>query len=280
MELKSTHSRRSSLLLLFILVFLMLISAGQLFAQGTNLIENGGFEAGFDDLEVAEGWGSFRNGKADGSFHDDAWEMVVIEGEHSQMIELVNGHETDAYAGIYQTIEVTPSQKYQLSFKGLVRSDEGSIDESNYGYRLQYAIDLSGNQDWQKVTNWVELPWDEQPRTGPENGSAFKTNSMEQDFTAKGDEVTIFIRAWKKWADRGEGNFNIDAVRVVALEPAAAVETPTPEQPLPTTGDSSTAPVNWVWIAASTALLVFLVGGAVANQRRQTPRVDPDQTRN
>ena len=261
------------------IVGLALFLTLQTLAQGPNLIKNGDFEDGFvEGVGVAENWESFDNGKARAGFYDDTWELVVVEGEHAQLIELVDATESDAYAGIYQTVEVTAGQTYQFSFKGLVRSDEGSIDVSNYGYRLEYAIDLSGNQDWQQVTEWVELPWDEQPRTGPESGAGFTFNSLETTFTATGDSVTIFIRAWKKWADQGEGNYNIDAVRLVALE-SSATATPPPTtpyrdpatEPLPETGGEAESgnTANAIWLTASAVVILLLIGGAFLGQRRR-----------
>lgn len=263
--------------LVITLILLMYVLNGQAFAQGTNLVKNGGFEDGFvEGLGVAKEWGYFHTDNAVASFYDDTWELVVVEGEHAQLIELVDATSSDAYAGIYQTVKVTPDQTYRLSFKGLVRSDAGSIEASDYGFRMQYAIDQTGNQDWREVTDWVELPWDEQPRTGPADGSGFTINSLEKTFTADGDSVTIFIRAWKKWADGNEGNYDIDAVRLVAVGEEA---TPTPTsvpyrdpatQPLPQTGAETQAPdtANLIWLSASALLILLLVGGTFWKQKR------------
>ena len=257
-------------------ILLLLVVAGPTLAQGPNLIRNGGFESGFvEGVGVGRGWDHFQTGNAVAGFYDDTWELVVVEGEHAQLIELVNATSPDAYAGIYQTVEVTPTQTYRLSFKGLVRSDEGSVEASSYGYRLQYAIDLSGNQDWQRVTDWVELPWDEQPRTGPADGSGFTFNAVEETFRARGKSVTIFIRAWKKWVGQGEGNYDIDDVRLVAVEDHMQPK-PTPyrdpvTQPLPQTGRDAPGaePANMIWLAASALLILLLLGGAFLSQRRR-----------
>ena len=279
--IKRQLAPNSAQVIIVVLIAAALVS--QTLAQGPNLLQNGGFEDGFAPNEVAEGWASFRTGNAASSFHDDQWELVVVEGEHSQMLEIAASQSADSYAGIYQNIAVTPGQTYRLSFRGLVRSDEGSVEASSYGYRLQYAIDLSGNQDWNLVTDWVELPWDEQPRTEPESAAGFTIESLETEFTATGDSATIFIRAWKKWANSHEGNYNIDIVRVEAIgsSPATAPTTTYRDpvtEPLPVTGneDLATNPAQAVWLAASAVLVLLLIGGVWYIQKRRVggrPRV-------
>ncbi len=248
----------------FLLVVMALLgfAATQILAQGPNLIKNGGFEDGFvEGLGVANEWNYFHSGDVNPGFYDDSWALVVAAGEHAQLLELVNSAQMDTYAGIYQKVSVTAGQTYQFSFKGLVRSDEGSIDASNYGYRMQYALDQTGNEDWQQVTGWVELPWDEQPRTGPANG-AYTINAVETTFTAGGDSVTVFIRGWKKWADGREGNYDIDAVQLIPVEPA---------EPLPETGGllSGTSSSLEVIGLGSLTLILVLLGGAYLNQKRR-----------
>lgn len=271
MQLKKSH-----LLLLFALVvtFILLGPATGLLAQQPNLIKNGGFEEGFvTGLGVANQWGYFHSGNVKVGFYDESWEFVVAEGKHAQLIELIDASANDTYAGIYQKVPVEAGQQYELSFKGLIRSTEGSIKASNYGYRMQYAIDQTGNEDWRNVAAWTELPWDEQPRVTPADGTAFTINSLKTTFTAKGDSVTIFIRGWKKWADQGEGNYDIDAVKLVALsnEPAATatVAATAKSEPLPETGQADAALTNVPVIVASVLLLALLIGGAISRKRPQ-----------
>jgi hypothetical protein len=199
--------------------------------------------------------------------------MSVIEGNHSQLIELINTSKPNTYAGIYQKVAVEPGQAYQLSFKGIIRSDEGNIDASNYGYRMQYAVDLSGNENWQNVAeaDWIELPWDEQPRTKPADNNAFRIESATGTFTAAGDAVTIFFRAWKKWVDAGEGNYNIDAVRLVPVDETAQSAGETPAQPLPETGQEQAASkMNTAILWISIVLILALIGGALFNRKYRT----------
>lgn len=272
MPLKKSHL----VLMLALVITFILLGPAALLAQQPNLIKNGSFEEGFiTGLGVANQWGYFHSGNVKAGFYDDTWELVVPDGEHAQLLELIDAGANDTYAGIYQKVPVEAGRQYELSFKGLIRSTEGSIKASNYGYRMQYAIDQTGNEDWRNVAAWAELPWDEQPRTDPANGN-FTVNSLKTTFTAKGDSVTVFIRGWKKWADQGEGNYDIDAVKLVALDAAASTPVPTAavaatakSEPLPETGRENTSTINLPIVIASALLLTLLIGGALNRKRHQ-----------
>jgi len=251
-----------------VLVILVLaVLALPALAQGpTNLVQNGSFEDGFvEGLGVANNWEHFASGNVDPGFYDDTWSLVVADGEHAQLIELIDSTATDTYAGIYQTVALQPGQAYRLSFQGLVRSTEGDVNDSGWGYRMQYAIDQTGNTDWEAVTNWVELPWDEEPRTAPANGTAYVMHTEVTTFTATTDTATLFFRAWKKWANGNEGNYDLDAVELIPVD-ATATTTGLPE-----TGGTQNTTSDWGVIAggASAAFLALLLAGAFINQKRR-----------
>ncbi len=282
-----TKSFQRILMIGLIVVMISLLAITSVFAQGPNLVQNGSFEDGFViGLGVANDWEYFQSSNVNAGFYDDTWNLVVSDGEHAQLIKLIDATSTDSYGGIYQNVAVTAGEAYQLSFDGLVRSNEGSVEASGWGYRMQYAIDQTGNTNWQAVTDWVELPWDDQPRLGPD-GETYTINSMTDTFTADGDNVTIFIRAWKKWAGNHEGNFDIDNVQLIAVDAATittddnadttedteiveTTDTDTTDAKLPETGgvQNSTTNTGTVALFGSIALLVALLGGAILNQKR------------
>jgi hypothetical protein len=182
-----------------------------------NLIVNGGFEQGFQEqFRVGYGWGAFSNGNAAVGWNSDSWAPIVIAGKYAQLIEIKNATDRDRYAGIYQTVAVVPGQPYKLTIKGLVRSAEGNIVTSDYGYRLQYGIDYEGGTAWELVPeqNWQEIPWDEQPLSDPPNG-VYRFETFETTLTAKSDKLTLFIRAWKKWLNDGSGLYDLDEISLV-----------------------------------------------------------------
>lgn len=186
-----------------------------------NLIVNGGFEQGFQgQFGVGYGWGAFSNGNAAVGWNDDDWKPVVIAGDHAQLIEIRNAADRDRYAGIYQTVAVVPGQSYKLTIKGLIRSAEGDIKVSDYGYRLQYGVDYEGGTAWELVPekNWQEIFWDEQPLNDPVNG-AYRFETFETTLTAKSDKLTLFIRAWKKWLNNGSGLYDLDEISLVGPAP-------------------------------------------------------------
>jgi hypothetical protein len=247
----------------------------------TNVIVNGGFEEGFLEWQgVGVGWGRFHNGSAHAGWYDDTWFKVVYEGEHAQLLELKNATEGNRYVGIFQTVSVVPNAEYVLTLHGLVRSDEGSIEASNYGYRLHYGIDFKGGTDWESSDiTWVELPWDDQPREDPTGGNEYRIETYTTNIKAETDKLTLFIRGWKKWADPREGNYDIDGVSLVGpsssegggeVQPTATSvpATPVPEE-MPETGVDSVFLENPVFVVATVALLVVLAGGAVWGMSRR-----------
>jgi hypothetical protein len=227
-------------------VALALILSLTLPAQGADpdLIRNGSFEEGFSN-GVGIGWGSFNNGgHCTYGYHQDTWAPVVWDGTSSQLLSIQTGgsNEQDRYTGIYQTVAVVPGATYRLTIHGMVRSSEGSLQASGYGYRVQWAIDYAGGTDWTRVEAgaWQELPWYEWPLQSSGYLETFST-----EVKARGDRLTLFIRAWRKWGvPNQEADFNLDGISLVGPAPAAQT-TPTPEAggQLPQTGVGMVAPV-------------------------------------
>ncbi len=188
-----------------------------------NLVMNGGFEEGFQgEFGVGYGWGGFSNGSASAGWSGEDWDKAVPAGQYAQRIEIKNATDRDRYAGIYQTIAVVPGQQYKLTIRGLVRSEEGSITTSDYGYRLQFAVDHGGGTTWELLdaAAWQEIPWDEQPLYEPADG-VYRLETFETTLTPKSDRITLFIRGWKKWLNNGAGIFNLDEISLVGPAPAA-----------------------------------------------------------
>ncbi len=218
-----------------------------------NLLRNGNFEEGFQPNQLGNYWKGFHNGSADFSYHIDDWPLVVPEGEHAQLIEIKYAQLPDRYLGIYQTARVIPGEDYTFSIRGLVRTNTGDVEKTSYGYRLQVGFDLDGAQDWEKVTEWVELPWDEQLRVQ----DSFRFDEYSTTLTAKSPRITVFIRAWKKWADAGEGDYDVDDIKLVGPVPCA----PSPDIPVTGWGPGSIWDNVRVW--ATVALLLLLFAGAL-----------------
>jgi hypothetical protein len=189
-----------------------------------HFLENGDFENGFYATafgEVGNAWGSFNNGgPASYGFYNETWPPVIENGEHSQLIEINtfgrSGSEPDRYAGIYQRIEgLTAGATYKLSFHGMLRALAEDEDLEGYNYRVQWGYTTDGSTSWREVDNWAEVPWDDvYPRTDPGDMQNY-TTYME----APSKEITLFIRAWKKWGTAmKELDFNVDNVKLVGYK--------------------------------------------------------------
>jgi|GEM_PF-1739017 hypothetical protein len=265
-----------------------------------NVIMNGGFELGFvEGVGVANGWERFQNGNVHAGWYDDSWDKVVYEGEHAQLMELKDAHEHDRYVGIFQKVHVAPNAEYNLTMYGLVRSDSGSAEASDYGFQMQYGIDYMGGTDWQSPNiEWVTLPWEEQLRTDPTRIDSYTTM-----IKTHGPGLTLFIRGLKKWPDAVEGNYDVDAVSLVGplppsgkwppgmqpppgqqppdMQPPPGQQppgmqpppgqhpSPTPGPMMPETGNVFDVLENPVLVVLSIALLVVLVGGAAWGVRQR-----------
>lgn len=255
-----------------------------------NVILNGDFEAAWPDHQgVAPNWLPFDNGQGHAGWYKDTWEKVVFDGKQAQLIEIITDQgQGNRYAGIYQTVTVVPNAEYQLTIHGLVRSEEGSAQASNWGYRLQYGIDFNGGTDWTQVTNWVELPFDDHPRTDPNATNVYNYGTFTAKVVPTGKKLTLFIRAWQKFATGLEGNYDVDGISLVGTGQTQATATPTPTpgdtptptptftptptsaSPLPDTGGELPAEqpaVAIIWLSAG--LIAILFAGAIVGLVRR-----------
>lgn len=280
-------------------------------ASTDDVIVNGSFEdpEWLEWIGIAPNWNTFDNGNAHYGWYDDTWFKVVYDGEHAQLIEIIaDSGQGDRYAGIYQTVKVVPGAEYELTLHGLVRSDEGSGEASGHGYVLQYGIDFAGGEDWNAVLEWIDLPFPEHPREDPNASNVYNYGTFTTKLVPTGNTLTLYIRAWKKWADFNEGNWDIDAVslRGTGMKPAAtptpppAVQdpTPTPEPatatPIPATstpapatptpipvmpesgGQADAGEVPLTTLTLSLMSMVALLGGAVFSLVRRRPGLAPE----
>ena len=216
---------RSKVLLTLVLITALVAPAVPFFANSTGeRIANGSFEEGFGPNGVGNGWQSFHNdGLANYGWYDETWAPCVADGKHAQLIEIntigLAASEADRYAGIFQTVAVVPGTQYQFSFRGMVRSTEGSTSASGHGYRIQWGVDYAGGNDWTAVTNWTDVNFPENPRLSPGAMQTYSTFIT----AGKADRLTVFLRAWKKWGTaQKEGDFDVDMVSLLGATPADA----------------------------------------------------------
>ncbi len=225
-------------------------------------IRNGSFEDGFKDHRVGLDWTPFDNGSAVFEFMDETWPPAVFDGQHAQRIQVREASQPDRHAGIYQTVSVVPGETYDLSLHGQIRSGYGDVKISEYGYRIELGIDYNGGQDWTAVSDWTNLPWDEQ--------------RLDSDFlffydyvvpiVATGPRLTIFIRTWNKWPDPGQVEYTLDDISLTGPTPSEEIAF---NEPLPATGGVPMSVSGIVRTVLSVVVLCLLVAGAVWQVRRQ-----------
>ncbi|MDM8529155.1 hypothetical protein QUF58_13225 [Anaerolineales bacterium HSG24] len=191
------------------------------------LLENGDFEAGFTETGVAESWQEFQNDGIVALFLAEETDYVG-QGEQAQRFIMRDATQQDRYAGIYQQVEVVPDEVYTLSLNGFIRSAFGDIIASSYGYRMQYAIDDTGIDDWQSIPaeNWVELPWDEAAFYMPPT----ELYTYTTEITPTSDSITLYIRAWNKWAVLGEAQYTLDNLTLTGPKKVWLVDADTNEE--------------------------------------------------
>lgn len=205
--------------------------------QQEEVLKNGSFEEGFDSMGVGLTWGSFRTADAAINFSAETATPFIAAGAAAQRISLDKATVPDQYGGIYQTVEVKPGQVYTLTLNGQIRSKLGSVEASSYGYRLQYAFNYNGAVDWQSLPAdaWVELPFDEQSL----EASEYTFGRFTTQVTPTGGRMTLFIRAWNKWADQSLGEYTLDDLSLMG--PVTRVTTRTVTVPLLTSAGAPPA---------------------------------------
>ena len=83
------------------------------------------------------------------------------------------------------------------------------------------------------------------------------------NLTPPNSRMTLFIRAWNKWADPVEAQYTLDTLSIVGEKP----DDPLFDQPLPATGGQTGLPTDLrVW--GGLILLIALVASAVSRVRR------------
>lgn len=204
-----------------------------------NVLENGGFEQGFQENGVAIGWEPFKSDNILVVYSGEGVGPYTRSGSQAQRITTYQASQGDQYTGIYQQIEVAPNEPYELTLHGQIRTGFGDVNQSSFGYRMQYAIAGGAIRNWRVIPaeSWVELPWDEQLLNSP--GAEFMEYTTEIVPTT--DQITLFIRTWNKWADPGEAHFTLDDLSLVGASLQPVMVEVEVEQPVSQAGSAGEA---------------------------------------
>ncbi len=195
------------------------IASGMLICDGPNLIQNGGFEKGFDADGTAKKWGKFNNGGlASYGYYQEKWGPVVAEGAHAQLLEINSKGfmptDSDRWIGIHQRISgLTAGATYQLRLKTMIRERGDHGDEDAWRYEVYWGL----NSDAGKIGDVAEL---EMLSGIPVSGIYLRTapgpyTGFSTTFQAPTSEIRIYLLGLKKWAtSEREVNFDFDAVEL------------------------------------------------------------------
>ncbi len=241
--------------------------------------------------------------------------VVYRRPNNSLSLHIQSTDEPDMRLGVYQTIKVKPGQDYLFSISGTIQiqsgaatlqSDDPEAPIEAQNHTLEISFDPNGGTDWQAVPlekrHVVEFK---------ENKLEFKTSKDNEDIAviqdfetvvrARSDKMTIFLTAWRKWANWRTTRFIVDCVSLVPVkagaapavqslpsqpaqpdqaQPAAAEQPATESQPAQTTPNQTTqiippsggildkASNSFLIIGASVIVLLGLIGAGVWNMRR------------
>ncbi len=172
---------------------------------------------------------------------------------NSLSLHMQSTDQNDARLGVYQTVNVVPGQHYRFSMSGTILAQSGSTtlqpsdpnaprEARNNMFELSF--DHSGG------TNWEAIPHEERIIVDDfgEQKLEFKVSEDDEDIaeirnyetfvTAQSDKMTIFITAWRKWANWRTTIYNLDCI---ALTPVDAANLPNSVAPTPVAGAQTAA---------------------------------------
>ena len=191
----------------------------KLVCDGPNLLQNSGFEKGFDADGTGRYWAPFKNdGRAAYGYYDDTWGPVVAEGKHAQLLE-INTHgqattDPNRMIGVYQGVwHLKKGATYQLSLQAMIREAVDHSDEDANRYEVYWGYQ-AGNwpiSDVSQLDGWFGVPVSGiSLRTSPGAYSSYSTT-----FVAPSKDLLIYLVGLKKWATlEREVDFDLDNVQL------------------------------------------------------------------
>jgi len=208
-----------------------------------NLLLNGSAEFGFYPVEqlgfeppdignIPHYWGWFKSntyGKYDIDNNTDfqlicAEDNILKTGSRNAVgIYIQSTDQPDARLGIYQTVNVIPGKDYLFSMTATIQVQEGasSPDVNN---NVILAFDHTGGQNWSAIPfeSWKRLPLKEQmlefKLSGPNDPDLAKPEDYYTIVRAQSDKMTVFLGAWRRWANWRTSRFTFDCISLMPLD--------------------------------------------------------------
>ena len=216
--------------------------------QGTNLLQNPGFEQPFSG-GAAGNWQKWNKTtpKSDEeclvAYHVlPKWNVETAAGFVRSGASQYVGNNWDTWSGgVYQTVSATPGTTYRFSFYGRGRgANEGSpaASETTLQINMRAGIDPNGGAAW----NDADVVWSAV-------GSPHDTwQQFSVEATATGNQITVFTSA--DWGVTGVNQCRqfldtwYDAAELAAQTPPPATAAPTQPPPTPAPVQTSGVPTE------------------------------------
>ncbi len=209
---------------------------------GDNLVFNGSFEFGFyqvpelgfeppDAGSLPNEWNWFKSntyGKYN-IYNNQALGLICPDdldeeasGKNSLSIHVQSTDQQDARLGIYQTVDVVEGQEYLFYMAGVMQVQSGGSSPDKNHHVLLY-FDQDGGTDWRSIPheNWTRVGWREQELefkiSGPDDPDLAVIEDYYEVVKPRSDKLTIFIMAWRRWANWRTGIYTVDCVTLVPV---------------------------------------------------------------
>lgn len=178
-------------------------------------------------------------------------DYVAAPPNNSLSLHMQSTDQQDARLGIYQTVDVVPGQDYRFSMSGTIQVQAGArVDEPEaQNHNIELVFDHTGGTDWRAIPHEKRtlIPFKEQElvfRITEEEDIEEELVDIEDYETvvkARSDKMTIFITAWRRYANWRTAIFSIDCVSLVPLSLAGI---PPSAQPAPADDTEASAPAS------------------------------------
>jgi hypothetical protein len=213
------------------------------FPRGKNLFYNGNFEFGYypvpelgfeanDIGNIPHKWGWYKSntyGKFDID-NNEGFRLVCHEdaelksgARNAMAVYIQSTDQADARLGIYQTVDVVPGKDYLFSISGTIQVQPGG-GSPDINHHAQVAFDHTGGTDWTAIPfeDWISLPWTRQDLefklSGPEDPDLATVESYYTIVRARSNKMTVFIGAWRRWANWRSAILTFDCAYLVPID--------------------------------------------------------------
>lgn len=149
-----------------------------------NLLANGDFAKGFT-AGTANGWSVLNT---------DNFTGIHSESEnHEQKIHVAQPVDGDSYSGIYQKVQVIPSQIYTLKADCMTRY-KGDEENPWDNVMAKVCVQPLGKEDFRsRDLDFITLPAEHDT-----------WHAVNQKFAVVGDAATVYLAAWRKFPQGGD----------------------------------------------------------------------------